>query len=178
MFTKIAVATDGSSLAEKAVHIAAELAAKCGSELIVLHVLMHGEPPAALRRMAEVENLVSGQPHLQEVLGSIAGKMPAQLAVATVDVERHRFDHQIIEAIGEKIVERAKQDALESAISAVDGKILEGDSADEIIRTIENLDVDLIVLGSRGLSPLKGLLMGSVSQQVLEKAHCNCLIVK
>jgi len=178
MFTKIAVATDGSSLAEKAVRIAAELAAKCGSDLTILHVLMHGEPPAALRRMAEVEHMVSNQPRVQEVLGRLSGDIPGQLAIATVDVERHRFDHQIIEAIGEKIVERAKSDAMESAISAVDGKILEGDAADEILRAIENLDIDLLVLGTRGLSPLKGLVMGSVSQAVSQKAHCNCLIVK
>lgn len=39
-------------------------------------------------------------------------------------------------------------------------------------------DVDLIVLGSRGLSEFKGMLLGSVSNKVLQKAHCPVLVIK
>lgn len=37
---------------------------------------------------------------------------------------------------------------------------------------------DLIVLGSRGLSEFKGLLLGSVSSKVVQKAHCPVLVIK
>ncbi|ORU00008.1 universal stress protein [Anaerovibrio sp. JC8] len=38
--------------------------------------------------------------------------------------------------------------------------------------------VDLIVMGSRGLSLVEGILMGSVSRNVLEQAPCSVLIAK
>lgn len=38
--------------------------------------------------------------------------------------------------------------------------------------------VDLIILGSRGLSEVKGLLLGSVSNKVLQHAECPVLVVK
>lgn len=37
---------------------------------------------------------------------------------------------------------------------------------------------DLIVMGSRGLGPLKGLFLGSVSSYVVTRAGCSVLIVK
>ncbi|MCR5176814.1 MAG: universal stress protein [Anaerovibrio sp.] len=38
--------------------------------------------------------------------------------------------------------------------------------------------VDLIIMGSRGLSLVEGILMGSVSRNVLEQAPCSVLIAK
>jgi len=37
---------------------------------------------------------------------------------------------------------------------------------------------DLIVVGSRGLGGAASFLLGSVSRQVVSKAHCNVLVVK
>ncbi len=104
MFTKIAVATDGSPLARKAVQTAADLAAKCDSELTVLHVLMHGEPPEEMKRMARVEHLIVDEPQSQLAIDDI----PTQMIAARADVERHRFDHEIVAAMGQKVFEQAK----------------------------------------------------------------------
>ena len=38
--------------------------------------------------------------------------------------------------------------------------------------------LDLIVMGSRGLGVVKGVLLGSVSQYVVEQAKCPVLVVK
>jgi len=37
---------------------------------------------------------------------------------------------------------------------------------------------DLIVMGSRGLGPLKGIFMGSVSSYLVSRSKCPILIVK
>ena len=47
-----------------------------------------------------------------------------------------------------------------------------------ILQTAADIDTDLIVMGSRGLGPLKGLFMGSVSSYVVTHSVCPVLIVK
>ena len=39
-------------------------------------------------------------------------------------------------------------------------------------------DMDLIVVGGRGLGLVEGFLLGSISREVLEQAHCPVLVVK
>jgi nucleotide-binding universal stress UspA family protein len=53
-----------------------------------------------------------------------------------------------------------------------------GDAADEIVRIAKQSSADLIVLGARGLNPLKRLVLGSVSTKVLHQAPCDVLVVK
>ena len=42
----------------------------------------------------------------------------------------------------------------------------------------KNNDIDMIVIGSRGLGKIKGLLLGSVSSKVCHLAECTCVTVK
>ena len=48
----------------------------------------------------------------------------------------------------------------------------------EIVGLADELDAGLIVLGSRGLGPLRRALMGSVSDSVVRHAHCPVLVVR
>ena len=47
-----------------------------------------------------------------------------------------------------------------------------------ILNTQEELDCDLIVIGSRGLSALENVVMGSVVTRVLEGATCPVLVTR
>jgi nucleotide-binding universal stress UspA family protein len=53
-----------------------------------------------------------------------------------------------------------------------------GDPAAEILATAGRIGADLIVIGSRGLGALKGVVLGSVSQKVAQAAACPVMIVK
>lgn len=50
--------------------------------------------------------------------------------------------------------------------------------ANALIDLAESSGADLVVLGSRGLSEFKGMLMGSVSSKVVQKANCPVLVIK
>jgi nucleotide-binding universal stress UspA family protein len=53
-----------------------------------------------------------------------------------------------------------------------------GDPAGEIIKAARELKADLIIMGSRGLGQIGGLILGSVSERVLHGAHGPVLIVR
>lgn len=55
---------------------------------------------------------------------------------------------------------------------------VKGNPAEEIVDAADELDIDLIIMGSRGLGAVKGLMLGSVSSRVLQQAKCNVLVVK
>ena len=47
-----------------------------------------------------------------------------------------------------------------------------------LLQIAEDIKCDLIVMGSRGLGPLKGIFMGSVSSYIVSRSECPVLIVK
>jgi nucleotide-binding universal stress UspA family protein len=57
-------------------------------------------------------------------------------------------------------------------------EVVQGNADTEIVRLANIHQVDLIVLGSRGLTGLDRILAGSVSSQVVEQAPCTVMIVK
>jgi nucleotide-binding universal stress UspA family protein len=48
----------------------------------------------------------------------------------------------------------------------------------EILRLADREHIDLIVIGSHGRTGLSRLLMGSVAEGIVRKAHCPVLVVK
>lgn len=73
----------------------------------------------------------------------------------------------------------AKQkDILENDELAATPVLLRGDAVSEILAFAETQKIDLIVAGSRGLSPVKGWLLGSVSRRLVHYAACSVLIVR
>ncbi|MDF2564158.1 MAG: hypothetical protein K0Q53_553, partial [Massilibacillus sp.] len=53
-----------------------------------------------------------------------------------------------------------------------------GSPAVVILDVAANENSDLIVMGSRGLGVVKGVLLGSVSQHLVEQAKCPVMVVK
>jgi nucleotide-binding universal stress UspA family protein len=55
---------------------------------------------------------------------------------------------------------------------------ISGDTVDEIVAVADSLDVEMIVIGSRGRGPFTSKLLGSVSQGVLSETRRPVLIVR
>jgi nucleotide-binding universal stress UspA family protein len=67
---------------------------------------------------------------------------------------------------------------LASRWPATEARVADGNPKDEILRVMEEWPANLVVLGARGLSGLRGLLLGSISLTVARHAHCPVLVVK
>ncbi len=75
---------------------------------------------------------------------------------------------------------RVLQEALKSAgelPSKLESEVQEGRPADVILRVAKTHNVDLIVMGARGLGTLSGILLGSQSMKVLHHSDCPVLVV-
>ncbi len=57
-------------------------------------------------------------------------------------------------------------------------QLLFGDPAESIINVADTRACDLIVMGTRGLGPLRSLLVGSKTQKVVSLANCPVLVIK
>lgn len=53
-----------------------------------------------------------------------------------------------------------------------------GDPADEILSAVRRLGVDHVVMGSRGLSHLQEIMLGSVSEKIVRGAPCPVTVVR
>jgi len=78
---------------------------------------------------------------------------------------------------GERILD-AGEKAMVDAGFPVERDLLEGPAADAFISTAEIRHADLIVIGIRGMSTVKGLLFGSVATKVSHHAPCPVLLVR
>ena len=56
--------------------------------------------------------------------------------------------------------------------------LIEGTPAPAIVELAERIEADLIVMGTRGHTGLKHVLLGSVTERTLRLAHCSVLVVK
>ena len=85
----------------------------------------------------------------------------------------------ILEAVnkaGNVILDRS----MEMVPSGIDKEAFSetGSPAVVILDFADNHDTVLIIMGSRGLGVVKGVLLGSVSQYIVEQSKCPVLVVK
>jgi len=78
----------------------------------------------------------------------------------------------------EKVLEEAEQYLKKEKIDYSLSSILGSNPSRALVNVAMHEDFDLIVVGSRGLGSAASILLGSVSKQVVSKAHCDVLVVK
>jgi len=77
----------------------------------------------------------------------------------------------------EKMMDEVKEN-LQTLPNSVTFHIEEGKPGECIIQKAQEQQCDLIVMGSRGLTGIKELFLGSVSHYVVQRSACPVLIVK
>jgi nucleotide-binding universal stress UspA family protein len=77
----------------------------------------------------------------------------------------------------EDLLREASELAAKSGAKDVDTIAEQADAVDLLVKLIETRDVDLCVVGNRGLNSLAGRLLGSVPANISHRATCDVLIV-
>jgi nucleotide-binding universal stress UspA family protein len=146
---RILVAVDGSENSIKAARLAIDLARRRQASLFVLHVIQ--------------------APTYSEVAVPGATVSPA-------------FTRQYID-LAKKDAKKWVADVVKEAEDAglkVRGEIVENaqSAVQAITEYASNSKIDLIVIGTRGLTGFRKLLLGSVSNGVVSHAPCSVLVVR
>jgi nucleotide-binding universal stress UspA family protein len=79
----------------------------------------------------------------------------------------------------QQVVDKVKQKAIEKKVSVKTDVLIKYTSVvKEIVEYAEKMKVDIIIMGSRGMTGFKKLLLGSVASGVVTYSHCPVLVVK
>ncbi len=154
MFNKILVPLDGSEHSLKALGIAIKIAKKFDGKIALIHVYSVSVRPVIV---PEPSTLTPGIP-------------------ITAPTEYSRVAEAVREA-GARILAQGKERAKAEGIEA-ETILREGHVVHEIVKAAEDGKFNLIVMGARGISKIKELILGSVSDGVIRNAPCPVLVTK
>jgi nucleotide-binding universal stress UspA family protein len=156
----VLVPTDGSEYAERAVRFSAQVAdRRHEAEVTVLYVHPRVHPVTQER-----------------VFVQVPGEPPHEVPPVHDETGSEELVHaqEIVDAAVAEI-----KSLVTSPDVTVTGRVVVDDRVDDgILKVAEETKTDIIVMGTRGLSALRGAILGSVSHSLIEKASCPILIVK
>ena len=78
----------------------------------------------------------------------------------------------------DRILKDAKRLARKEGVKSLQTAIGSGDPASSVAGFARRRKIDLVVVGTRGLSKMKASWMGSVSRKLLDLSEVNCLVVR
>jgi nucleotide-binding universal stress UspA family protein len=145
---RLLVAIDGSEASLNAVQLAAELAEKFQAELMLIDVVENGSPP---------DWALAKHAQLDQVRGDMG---------------------LFAESFARDALKTARARTLAHGAEPSRSELRFGDAAEEILKFREETEADAIIVGSRGLGRLAGMLLGSISQKVAARAPCTVVIVR
>jgi len=155
LFGKILVPLDGSEHSLRALETAIQIAKKFDAGVTLIHVYSVTVAPII---MPEPTTLTpSGVPVVT----------PAEVS-KMVEAARE---------VGNRILTDGEQKVKSETIQ-VDTVLKEGNTVQEITKVANEGKFDLIVMGVRGISRLRELLVGSVSEGVIKHSSCPVLVIK
>ena len=150
--SKILVALDGSPTSMDAADYAIMLSTLHHSQIVLLHVLNVAEYYSSLQ-FFEVKQLQDSREIIEQA---------KKEANKWFDMVRKKIEEDTLE----------KQIKIETAI------IVSTDTVDSILDYAEDKNVDLIVVGTKGRSGIKKLLLGSTASGIVTYSSCPVTVVK
>lgn len=99
------------------------------------------------------------------------------IVIHVLNSSEKRYKQRDFEDIPPAFIIQAKKLAMKNKIP-FESRILVGDPSHSIVEYSHTHNVDLIVIGARGLSTFKKIFLGSVSQYVMQKADMPIVLVK
>ena len=85
------------------------------------------------------------------------------------------FQKEALEG-AEKAMDRVCEEQLQSCPS-LERRVVSGDPATEIVKTIEAEDIDLVIMGTHGRKGLENIIFGSVAENVVKKSPAPVLTI-
>lgn len=155
MFERILVPLDGSEHSLRALDVAIQVAKRFEGKLMLIHVYSVDVRPVIMFE-------------------------PTTLTPSTMPVMTPGEVSKTIEAarkIGVRILEDGEQKAKVENVPT-ETMLKEGHVVQEIVKIVKEDKFDLIVIGARGISKIRELLLGSVTDGVIHHASCPVLVIK
>ena len=90
---------------------------------------------------------------------------------------------QVVDLAEDRLRQEAEEDIRKKYLSRVpsdlscEAMVRSGSPAQEILQLVKDKGIDLVIMGTRGRSPLELLVFGSVAQRVVKRAPCPVLTV-
>ena len=158
MFEKILVPLDGSEHSVKALDVAIQIAKKFAGKITLVHVY-HVSTSTGMAYEASYE----------------PGMPSTSVPVVTAE-EVSRLGRYVREA-GNRILAEGRQRVSAEKVE-VDSMLREGHAVEEISEVAAEGNFGLIVIGARGISHIREMLLGSVTEGLMHHASCPILVVK
>lgn len=158
MYDKILVAYDGAHHSRRALEIGVEFAKQYNAKLFILTVI-----PEVIFPVFPEEGMGVGYP-------SVPVKGERRDITDYSDKAEETYG-KILNLVFEGIVE-------EHPDIDVEPKLAEGKPSSVIVKMAEAEDIDLIIMGCRGLGPVRCFFLGSTTREVAETCNRPIMIVK
>ena len=105
-------------------------------------------------------------------------QLPEELRQAPEFESFYSARDDLMRQAADRILSAAKTTAKKAGAKNIQTAIGSGDPANSVAGFARRRKIDLIVVGTRGLSKIKAVSMGSVSRKLLDLTEINCLVVR
>jgi len=145
----------------------------------MMRILVATDGSSHAKRAAELAARLAGELRKAEIVLVNTGHIPA-IALGGPGADM-MVDYSVLEEgfekAGQAILEQTAA-VFHGADAPVTKQYRRGEPSHEILAAAAEAKADLIIMGSRGLGQIGGLILGSVSERVLHGAHIPVLIVR